>query len=119
MERLSWLLIGIHLYVIVDALGYHNTRALTTAVGAMALAVVVGILVIPAPAGAGIRDVALVLALSSSTSGSKALAAALVSRVLLILADVLLGLAAALIRTRSRRPTTGPDAPSKADSRDD
>lgn len=105
-SALSWLLIGIHLYVIVDALGYHGTRAFTTAVGGMALAVVIGILAIPAPAGAGIRDVALVLALSATTSGSTALAAALVSRVLLIVADVLLGLSAAGIRTSSCRRKT-------------
>ena len=101
---LSWVLLGLHLYVITHALGAHGVQGLAAAVGGMAFAVAIGVIFIPAPAGAGIRDVALVATLSSGLGATDALAAALTSRVLLVLADLALaGLGAGIRPKRGAR----------------
>jgi hypothetical protein len=65
----------------------------------MALAIPLGVLFIPAPAGAGIRDVILVLVLSAPLGAGPALGVVIVSRVLLIIGDLLLaGIAGAMRR---------------------
>jgi uncharacterized membrane protein YbhN (UPF0104 family) len=70
----------------------------------MAFAVAVGVIFIPAPAGAGIRDVALVAALSSGLGATDALAAALASRVMLVVVDLVLAGLGAVIRPRGEVP---------------
>jgi len=107
---LSWVLLGLHLYVITHALGAHGAQALAASVGGMAFAVAIGVIFIPAPAGAGIRDVALVAALSGRLGATDALAAALTSRVILVLAD--LALAGLGVGIRPQRVAPSPDAAS-------
>jgi len=85
----SWLLLGLHLYVLVDGVGVHGLRPAAAAIGGFALAACAGLLFIPAPAGAGVRDAVLIAALAASMDGTTALALALASRVLLVLVDVL------------------------------
>lgn len=97
-SALSWLLLGLHLYVITHALGAHGATGLAAAVGGIAFAVAVGIAVIPAPAGVGIRDAVLVATLAPGIGGPDALAAALASRILLVMADLLLASFGALAR---------------------
>jgi uncharacterized membrane protein YbhN (UPF0104 family) len=79
---------------------------------AFALAWVVGLLVVIAPAGAGPREAALVLALAPVLSSADALLVALVSRVLMVVADAgAAGVAALLARhggPPARDPADGP-----------
>jgi len=97
-SALSWLLLGLHLYVITHALGAHGPGGLAAAIGGAAFAVAVGVAVIPAPAGVGIRDAVLVATLAPGIGATDALAAALASRILLVVADVLLAGLGALTR---------------------
>jgi glycosyltransferase 2 family protein len=99
-SALSWLVLGVHLYVITHALGAHGATGLAAAIGGTAFAVAVGIAVIPAPAGVGIRDAVLVATLTPGIGGTQALAAALASRVVLVAADLFLAGVGALIRPR-------------------
>jgi hypothetical protein len=89
---LSWLLFGMHMYLLVRGVGVHGWHTIPASLGGFALAVCAGVLFIPAPAGALVRDSVLVAALATSMSATTALALSLVSRVLLIVVDV--GLAA-------------------------
>jgi glycosyltransferase 2 family protein len=101
-SALSWLLLGTHVYVLCAALGHTGFSAFALSVGGMALAVSAGVLLIPVPAGAGLREVVLLLVLRSILSNGQALAVVIGSRVLLIVADLLLaGLAAAPRAVRS------------------
>jgi uncharacterized membrane protein YbhN (UPF0104 family) len=97
----SWVLLGAHLAVLCAALGRTGATVLVLCVGGMALAVVLGVLFIPAPAGAGIRDIVLklVLAVILTTSG-QALAVVVASRVLFILADLILAAVATVLPNR-------------------
>jgi hypothetical protein len=94
---LSWVLLGLHLYALTSGLGMSGPRILAASIGGFALAVCVGILVVPAPAGAGIRDVVLIATLGVWMTGAQALGIGLVSRVLMIVADLLLAALAVLV----------------------
>ena len=91
----SWLLFGLQLWLVARELGSAGALLVLRSVGAFAAAWVIGFLVIPAPAGAGVREVVLAVALSGSLSTAGATLAALVSRVLLTVGDLLVGAAAA------------------------
>jgi len=93
----TWLVLGIHLLVMTRALGATGWSAFAAAVGAMGLAWAAGLIFIPAPAGAGVRDAVLVATFTPQIGATAALAVALASRVLLVLADVLLAALAAVI----------------------
>jgi glycosyltransferase 2 family protein len=86
----SWLLFGLHLYVLVSALGASGGHALMASIGGFAFAVSVGIIFIPAPAGAGVRDAILIATLGGTVGPAHALAVSLASRVLLVLVDLVL-----------------------------
>ncbi|PZF79186.1 lysylphosphatidylglycerol synthase domain-containing protein [Jiangella anatolica] len=92
----AWLLAGLHLYLLVTALDADATlatAALTT--GAYALAWTAGFLVVVVPAGVGVREAVLGVVLAGQLSTGAAVVAVLASRLLLTVADVALGLAAA------------------------
>jgi uncharacterized membrane protein YbhN (UPF0104 family) len=72
-------------------------RILAATIGGFALAVCVGIPVVPAPAGAGIRDVVLIATLGVWMTGAQALGIGLVSRVLMIVVDLLMTALAVLV----------------------
>lgn len=76
-----WLSYGLHLWTLAPEVG------MVVALGAFAGSWAVGLLVLPAPAGAGIREAAVVFLLPMLSTGA-ALVVALLSRALLILADV-------------------------------
>jgi uncharacterized membrane protein YbhN (UPF0104 family) len=83
-----WVLFGLHAYLLVRDL--HPQDVASTALvstGAFALAWVVGFLVVIAPAGTGPREAALVLGLAPVLDSSDALLVALVSRVVMVVAD--------------------------------
>ncbi|MBB5786141.1 lysylphosphatidylglycerol synthase domain-containing protein [Jiangella mangrovi] len=99
---LAWLLAGLHVWLLATALGAETTLATAAlATGGYALAWTVGFLVIVVPAGVGVREAVLGLVLAGQLSGGSVVVAVLASRVLMTVADVALGLAAA---ARRRRP---------------
>lgn len=99
----AWLLAGLHTWLLVTALGAETTLATAAlATGAYALAWTVGFLVVVVPAGVGVREAVLGLVLAGQLSGGAVVVIVLASRVLMTLADVALGLAAA---AGKRRPT--------------
>lgn len=103
-----WGLFGAHAWVLADALGGRSSQIALVCVGAFALAWVVGLLVVIAPAGAGAREAALVLALGSVLARPEALVLALVSRIIMVLADaVVAGAVAPDLLLRRRVTRTG------------
>jgi uncharacterized membrane protein YbhN (UPF0104 family) len=86
----SWIVLGLHLYVLCVALGHGGLSSLALCIGGMALAMSAGVLFIPAPAGVGPREVILVLVLTSVLTSGQALAVVLGSRAVLIIVDLLL-----------------------------
>ena len=86
----SWILLGLHLFVMTHALGAEGITGFAAAVGGIGLAWAIGLLFIPAPAGAGVREAVLVATFAPQIGTAPALAVALASRVILVLADVLL-----------------------------
>ncbi|WP_116949981.1 lysylphosphatidylglycerol synthase domain-containing protein [Jiangella endophytica] len=93
---LAWLLAGLHVHLLVTALGADASLATAAlATGAYALAWTVGFLVVVVPAGVGVREAVLGLVLAGQLSGGAVVIAVLASRLLLTVADLALGLAAA------------------------
>jgi glycosyltransferase 2 family protein len=102
----TWLVLGLHIAVLVGAFHSVGPRELAASIGGMGLAWAAGIAFIPAPVGAGVRDAILVLTLSPIVGAPEALTIALASRLLLLLADVLLAAAGAVARrARTLRPS--------------
>ncbi len=97
---------GLHVAILALAIGGHGVDTVVLCIGGMALAVSAGVLFIPAPAGAGVRDVVLSLVLRSVLTSPQALAVVVTSRVLLIMADLLL---AALALAAPGRKLRSPD----------
>ncbi len=97
---MMWLLFGLHAAVLVHDLAPASPgRTALLGTGAFALAWVVGFLVVIAPAGTGPREAALVLALAPVLGSADALLVALVSRVVMVVADAAAaGVAAAVGR---------------------
>lgn len=112
-----WVLFGLHAAVLVHALHPADpARGALLATGAFALAWVVGFLVVIAPAGTGPREAALVLALAPLLSSADALLVALVSRVLMVVADAAAaGVAALLGRRAAAAPAPAAGTPGPAD----
>jgi uncharacterized membrane protein YbhN (UPF0104 family) len=98
-SALAWLLIGLHLWTLAVALHAPAGRAVLAGVFGYALAAAVGLLVVFTPAGLGARDVVVVLSLSSVMPRSAATAAAIVSRFVVLVAD----LVAAAVGWRAER----------------
>lgn len=96
---LAWVLLGIHLLILMSAYGHLEPLDTAAAVGGMGLAWAAGLAFIPAPAGAGVREGVLVLTLGPVVGGDAAVTVALASRVLLVLADVVLAATSVGLRT--------------------
>lgn len=99
-------LLGGHMWVLVVDLGGSPGPALIPAVGGFLGAWVLGFVVVIAPAGVGVREYVLVLALAPQLDGSEAsaLTLAVVSRLLLTVADVTwAGVAAGIVGVRRSR----------------
>lgn len=95
----AWGCLGVHLVVLATAYEPVSVALVAGCVGGMGLAWAAGLAFVPAPAGAGVRETVLVLTLAPLTgSAAAALSVALSSRVLLLLADVVLAGAASLDR---------------------
>jgi glycosyltransferase 2 family protein len=97
LSVVGWVALGLHFGVLVAGLGPMEPSTWMLSIGAFALAWIAGFLVVIAPAGAGVREAALVLAFAGVLPTAAVLTVALLSRVLLIAADVLLAGATALV----------------------
>jgi glycosyltransferase 2 family protein len=102
-----WLVMGLHVMTLVSALGPSGPVVAPAAIGGMGLAWAAGLIFVPAPAGAGIRDAVLVATFAPVIGITSAFAVALASRVLLLLADVVLALAGAIAFGHQRKPRQG------------
>jgi uncharacterized membrane protein YbhN (UPF0104 family) len=99
----SWLLYGLHVWLIVGDLGGSGASLFALTIGAFAGAWATGFLFVVAPAGAGVREGVLVLALSTVIPVSAATLAALVSRLLVTVGDLLWAGAGVLLSASAAR----------------
>lgn len=109
-----WALLGLQAWLLVGGVGAKGPSVPVVAVGAFALASAVGFLVVIAPAGVGPREAALVAALAPVLPAGDALVVALVSRVVMTVADLVwAGVAVLLARHRPplREEVTPPSDP--------
>jgi uncharacterized membrane protein YbhN (UPF0104 family) len=100
----GWAAYGVHLALIVAGLGAAGPRAAGLSFGAFALAWCLGFIVVIAPAGAGVREVAMVAALAPVLPAGPAIAAALCSRLVVSLGDLICAGAAGLAARRTASP---------------
>ena len=106
----AWVLFGLHVWLLARPLG-AEPGLLAPTTGAFAMAFVAGLLLVPVPAGAGVREGVLVGLLAGPLGATAALTVSVVSRLVLVVADVLLAgvlgvpaaLAAARRSTRAER----------------
>lgn len=95
-----WGLFGLHAWLIVRDLAAPAGPGMFTVTGAFALAWVVGFVVVIAPAGLGPREAALTLALAGHVTTGQALALAVLSRLVMTVADAAAAGAAVLAARR-------------------
>ena len=103
---LGWLLYGVHTWLLARALGGLGAVLLPRSIGAFAVAFSIGFIIVIAPAGGGAREAALTTAFSGVLPTGAPLALALVSRLLLTVADLFGGGVAALLGRRDPRPSS-------------
>jgi uncharacterized membrane protein YbhN (UPF0104 family) len=87
---LAWVGYGAHLWVIVSPMSDDQPVSFRLVLGTFALAWVVGFLAVFVPAGVGVREAVMVALLAPIVSEAGALAAALLSRFVIVLAEALL-----------------------------
>ncbi|MBG0828039.1 flippase-like domain-containing protein [Planomonospora sp. ID67723] len=98
---LGWTAYGLHLAAVVYELGPSGLSTAVFSVGAFALSWCLGIMTFVVPAGAGVREVAMVAVLAPVLDRGSAIAAALCSRVVIVLGDLLCAAAAGLAARRA------------------
>jgi glycosyltransferase 2 family protein len=89
-SALSWVALGTHLAVLVAAIGKPSLALLGLCIGAMGLAISAGVLFLPSPAGAGMREIVLGYVLVAVLTSGQAVAVVIASRVIILLADLLM-----------------------------
>jgi uncharacterized membrane protein YbhN (UPF0104 family) len=99
-----WFVGGLHLWVLAVQLGGDPGPSLAVSIGALALGVSLGPLFVVLPAGAGLREAVLVAGLSAVLPVPDAVAAALISRAVMVLGDGALALVAVLANRHAQRP---------------
>ncbi|MFC9396785.1 lysylphosphatidylglycerol synthase domain-containing protein [Streptomyces sp. NPDC057027] len=104
----SWAVGGLHLWALAVMLGAPPLTALPVCVGGFALATAAASLVVVLPDGWGAREALLLLTLTAVLPWQEATAAAVASRVVCTLSEVLVG-GAALLLTLPRRTTPPTD----------
>ena len=110
---ISWILLCTHVWLLAVRLGAKPGQAALLAIGGFAFAWTAGFLVVFAPAGAGVREVILVATLKTVLDTGESTVIALVSRVLMSVADlVVAGLAVwAAWSLRPKSPAHDDEAP--------
>ncbi|HEX6888815.1 MAG TPA: lysylphosphatidylglycerol synthase domain-containing protein [Candidatus Nanopelagicales bacterium] len=106
LASVAWLLLGLHVWLLARPLG-AGPELLAPTTGAFALAFVAGLVLVPLPAGAGVREGVLVAILAGPIGAPSALTVALVSRLVLVVVDVVLA-AAFGVRPRLLAPPQAP-----------
>jgi glycosyltransferase 2 family protein len=102
---------GVHMYLLVETLGYPGGQSFVLCIGAMGLAMTAGLIAFFLPSGIGARELVIVTALTTVMPYGQALALALVSRLMFTVADLASAGAAALFAQLSRKaPLPVPDA---------
>ncbi len=108
---LMWTCYGVHLWLLARPVAHSGHRLLLLGLGAYAIAWVVGFVIAIAPAGVGAREGMLVVALSAAMTTSAATTIALMSRVIMTMADFAWAAVAGLVTRRAVHPevpeTTG------------
>jgi uncharacterized membrane protein YbhN (UPF0104 family) len=89
-----WVVGGLHLWLLVIDLGGDAATSLPVSLGVLALGISLGPLFVFLPAGAGVREAVLVAGLSAVLPVPDAVAAALISRAVLVLGDGALAMGA-------------------------
>lgn len=121
----SWLVSGLHLWVLAILLGAHPWPALPACVGGFALAMLVSSLAVFLPDGWGAREVTMVIPLATvlplPVAGIAAVASRLVTFASELAGAALAVLLARLVEHRTARPvvavdTTGVGTPGRQDS---
>lgn len=84
----AWLASGVHLWLLVLALGAPVWSGLASAIGAFALATVVSSLAVIVPDGWGVRELTITAALATVLPAGLAATAALASRLVCVLAEL-------------------------------
>ncbi|WP_308170098.1 lysylphosphatidylglycerol synthase domain-containing protein [Acrocarpospora catenulata] len=105
----GWVAYGVHLALLVQGLGASGPRAVALSFGAFALAWCLGFLFVIAPAGAGVREVAMVAALAPVLDRGSAIAAALVSRIVVSAGDLVCAALAGWAARNSRQVVANTD----------
>nr|MDT0656797.1 lysylphosphatidylglycerol synthase domain-containing protein [Micromonospora sp. DSM 115978] len=108
-QCLSWLVSGLHLWLLAVALGAPPLRSLALCVGGFSLAAVAGLLAVVVPDGLGVREAVLLAALAAVLPLPAATVVALASRLVTTVAEVLLGGAALVVAEVMRRQTSRAD----------
>ena len=84
----AWVPLGAHVWLLTWSVGGDTLASIGPAVGAYALAWILGLLVVFAPAGLGVREIVLVVALAPVVDAGAALVVAVLSRLVMTVADV-------------------------------
>ncbi len=92
----SWVLYGVSLWLLASNQSIPGVGGLLECVGALALAMTAGVLAVIAPSGIGIREAVIVAALTPYMDAGAALGLALASRLVFTVAEIALGLGAAV-----------------------
>lgn len=100
---LSWVLYGIHLWILTSSSAGFHLGGLVQCIGALALGMCAGVLVIVAPSGIGVREAVVVAALSPFMDAGVALGLALASRLVFTLCEVTAGVISAAAGSRILR----------------
>jgi uncharacterized membrane protein YbhN (UPF0104 family) len=106
---LSYLLLGTHLWLLANSVGTAGVAGLMLCSGAIAVGLTAGLFFFVLPSGAGVRE-AVVTASLAATMGSvdKALAFAVASRLMFIVADLVTAGVAALLARRHGEAVPSP-----------
>ncbi|SNS87075.1 hypothetical protein SAMN05216276_101850 [Streptosporangium subroseum] len=93
-QAVSWLVTGLHLWLLAVAMGADPLRSLGLCVGAFTLATTVGMLTVVIPDGIGVREAVLAAALTVVLPAPAAAVVAVASRLISTVSEVALGAAA-------------------------
>ncbi|MFB6398295.1 lysylphosphatidylglycerol synthase domain-containing protein [Polymorphospora lycopeni] len=109
-QTLSWLVSGVHLWILAVAMGAAPGPSLPLCVGAFGLATVVGVLAVVVPDGLGVRETVLTGALALVLPVPAAVVVAVASRLVTTVGEVVLGGAALGVVEIVHRRSSASDA---------
>lgn len=90
-QSVSWLISGLHLWLLAIAVGAPPARSLALCVGAFSLATTVGLLAVVLPDGIGVREAVLAAALTVVLPVPAAAVVALASRLVSTVSEIAVG----------------------------